>query len=89
VSGCGATRAPSAFRLAPAAASTSCGAASAQAVTSSIAVFPHSTAARHKASTDASGWRIPRGSRGSGIDAKHSSRLPPDAARSDAAREAL
>jgi hypothetical protein len=51
-----------------------------QAVTSSIEVCPHSTAAVHSASTDASECRIPRASRGSGTDAKHSSRFPPDAA---------
>ena len=87
VSGCGATGAPSALRLAPAAASTSCGAGCTQAVTSSTAVFPHSTAAVHSASTHGRPCRTPRGSRGSGTAAKHSSRFPPDAAASAAARE--
>ena len=88
MSGCGATRAPSASRLAPAAASISCGAACTHAVTSSIAVFPHSTAAVHKVSRQGRECRIPRQSRGSGIAAKHSARFPPDAAASAAAREA-
>ena len=44
-------------------------------------LFPHSTAAADIASTEASRCRIPRGSRGSGTAAKHSSRFPPDAAR--------
>ena len=88
VSGCGATRIPSAFRLAPAAASASRGAACTQAVTSSIVVHPDSTAAVHSTSTQARECRIPRRSRGSGTAAKHSARHPPDAARSAAAREA-
>jgi hypothetical protein len=57
-------RHPRPQRLAPAAASTSCGAACGHAATSSIAVFPNSTADRHRASTDASECRIPRGSCG-------------------------
>jgi hypothetical protein len=60
VSGCGATRTPRASRVAPAAASTSCDAACTRAVTSSIAVFPDSTAAVHKASTHGRECRIPR-----------------------------
>ncbi len=87
VSGYGATRMPSASRRAPATARTSCGALCTQAVRSSIAVFPHSTAAVHSVSTDGRECRIPRGSRGSGTAAKHSSRFPPDAAASAAAWE--
>ena len=79
---------PSAFRLAPAAASTPGGAACTQAVTSSSPVHPDSTAAVHSTSTDAGECRIPRGRRGSGTAAKHSARFPPDAARSAAARAA-
>jgi hypothetical protein len=71
---------PSVLRRQPAAASTSCGAAAAQAVTSCSDVHPHSAAAVHIARTDASECRIPRGSRGSGTAVKQSSRFPPAAA---------
>ena len=88
VSGCGGTHASRSLRRHPAAASTCCGAAPIQAVTSSTAVCPHSTAAVHSASTDARECRIPRASRGSGTAAKHSSKFPPDAACRLAARAA-
>ena len=88
VSGCGGTQAPSGSRRHPAAARTCRGAALIHAVTSSIAVFPHSTAASDSASTEGRECRIPRGSRGSGTSAKHSSRSPPDASRRLTARQA-
>jgi hypothetical protein len=70
------------------AAGNSSSAAPIHSVISAGVTHPAGTAAVHDPRIVGSAWRIPRLSRGSGIAAKHSSRLPPLTRCSTAARSA-
>jgi hypothetical protein len=77
VSGCGATNTPSPLRRHPINASSSWSAEPTQSVISTRVTCPAATAAVHKPRIEDRLWRRPRGSRGSGTRAKHSSNPDP------------